>query len=167
MIIEVVPTIISCLGKKKKKGKDKPSDSERKTVKGEQNILNEPESNNNEDFNKNGMIKKRSEIKIGNLSNSGESSMLSKKPEDSTKPPPGFTIKPPPGLNPAAFPGLGVANDLTFTSSSGQSYSITPSIKYHPPLNFQSRNQNLVKKVMSILDSDTIKVSELYALQPI
>nr|CAH7752065.1 unnamed protein product [Callosobruchus chinensis] len=151
-------------GKKKKKGKDKPSDTERKTVKGEQNTSNEPESNNNDDFNKNGMIKKRSEIKIGNLSNTGESSVLSNKTEDSTKPPPGFTMKPPPGLNPAAFPGLeGVANDLTFTSSSGQSYSITPSIKYHPPLNFQSRNQNLVKKVMSILDSDTIKEFKTYS----
>ncbi|VEN64205.1 unnamed protein product, partial [Callosobruchus maculatus] len=133
--------------KKKKKRQRQTFGHGKKSVKGEQNASNEPESNNNEDLNKNGMIKKRSEIKIGNLSNTGESSVLSNKPEESTKPPPGFTIKPPPGLNPAAFPGLeGVANDLTFTSSSGQSYSITPSIKYHPPLNFQSRNQNLVRK---------------------
>ncbi|CAH1986358.1 unnamed protein product [Acanthoscelides obtectus] len=147
-------------GKKKKKSKDKPLDTEKK--KGEQNSANE--SNNNEDIIKNGMIKKRSEIKIGNLRNTGESSVVSNRSEESTKPPPGFTIKPPPGLSPASFPSLGgVANDLTFTSSSGQSYSITPSIKYHPPVNFHARNQNLIKKVMSILNSDTIKEFKTYS----
>lgn len=82
----------------------------------------------------------------------------------STKPPPGFNVKPPPGLSPSTFPSLNsIANDLTFTSSSGQSYSITPRITYHPPNSFQARNHKLIQKVMQILNKDTIKEFKTYS----
>uniref|UniRef100_A0A1B6CPU3 RING-type E3 ubiquitin transferase n=1 Tax=Clastoptera arizonana TaxID=38151 RepID=A0A1B6CPU3_9HEMI len=81
------------------------------------------------------------------------------------KPPPGFEsttscATPPPGfsitVNSVARPP---SNGLTFTSSSGQSYPITPdsnmqSSKYRtflPPTNFSKRNFDLVDKVMAVL----------------
>lgn len=114
--------------------------------------------NNNEVNSKNGLVKKRSELKIGTLTNSGESSNISSDFPPlggEMKPPPGFNVKPPPGFSPSAFPSLGVANDLTFTSSSGQSYAITPStVSYRPPNNFQARNQNLIKRFMAVLNNN-------------
>ncbi|CAG9860455.1 unnamed protein product [Phyllotreta striolata] len=78
-------------------------------------------------------------------------------------PPPGFSVKPPPGLNPTEYPTLGVASDFTFTSSSGQSYSIMPVSSYHQPANFQSRNQNLIQQLMTVLDNDSIKEFKAYS----
>ncbi|KAJ8916113.1 hypothetical protein NQ315_004480, partial [Exocentrus adspersus] len=124
--------------------------------------------NNNESDSQNGLIKKRSELKIGTLTNSGESNTISSSDFPvlgETKPPPGFNVKPPPGFTPGSFPTLGVANDLTFTSSSGQSYAITPSSStYRPPNNFQSRNQNLIKSFMSVLkNNEAIKEFKNYS----
>ncbi|XP_066259640.1 E3 ubiquitin-protein ligase ZNF598 [Euwallacea similis] len=127
-------------------------------------------NDNEEQANKNGISKKRSELKIGTLSNNKEASMLS---DDfpalgGAKPPPGFSgktltpiVKPPPGFNSSEFPSLGVSNDLTFTSSSGQSYAIIPTevqSSYKQPYNFQSRNQNLIRRIMDVLNnSDSIR----------
>lgn len=125
----------------------------------------------------NGLVKKRSELHVGTLCNSDELSLSDQKdfPKlGETKPPPGFTVKPPPGLqplgcleptsfSPASFPTLGGA-DLTFTTSRGKSYSITPNNSYHPPNNFQARNQNLIKRMMEILNNnDVIKEFKTYS----
>lgn len=115
--------------------------------------------------NVNGLVKKRSELHVGTLCNPEESLLGDQKdfPKlGETKPPPGFTVKPPPGLqplalepssfSPASFPTLGGA-DLTFTTSRGQSYSITPNNSYHPPNNFHARNQHLITRLMGILNN--------------
>ncbi|EFA07884.1 E3 ubiquitin-protein ligase ZNF598 [Tribolium castaneum] len=104
-----------------------------------------------DETNKNGIVKKRSELNIG---------ALSLEPS----PPPGFPAKPPPGFNVTnqSFPSLGASNDLTFTSSSGQSYSIKPT-NYHQPANFGARNQNLIKRAMNVLDGDTIQEFKSYS----
>lgn len=131
--------------------------------------------------NVNGLVKKRSELNVGTLSNPDEPLLSDSKdlPKlGETKPPPGFNVKPPPGLqppatqppglqspsfSPASFPIFGGA-DLTFTTSRGQSYSITPNNTYHPPNNFQSRNQNLIKRLMDILNNnDVIKEFKTYS----
>ncbi|KAJ8928356.1 hypothetical protein NQ314_019087 [Rhamnusium bicolor] len=134
--------------------------SKRYDVKTINNATSSDSANNNENNLRNGLIKKRSELQIGTLTNTGESSNISSDfpALGETKPPPGFNVKPPPGFTPASFPSLGVSNDLTFTSSSGQSYAITPSNNYHQPSNFQSRNQNLIKRFMAVLhNNDAIK----------
>ncbi|XP_044272697.1 E3 ubiquitin-protein ligase ZNF598 [Tribolium madens] len=117
----------------------------------------EEEKNKNEENkekSKNGIVKKRSELNIGALSLD----------EARPTPPPGFSVKPPPGFNVSNqnFPSLGASNDLTFTSSSGQSYSIKPT-NYHQPANFVARNQNLIKRAMNVLDGDTIKEFKSYS----
>lgn len=91
----------------------------------------------------NTLVKRTSTLNIGTLG------------QPSGKPlsgPPGFTSKPPPGF------GF-TSNDLTFTSSSGQSYSILPTEtgkhnprhSYYQPLNFQNRNIALIKRCISVL----------------
>lgn len=121
--------------------------------------------NNNENNEKNGFVKKRSELKIGTLTNPGESTSIDFPALGEMKPPPGFSVKPPPGFTPGSFPSLGVSNDLTFTSSSGQSYAITPTTaSYRSPSNFQARNQNLIKRFMSVLnDNEAIKEFKNYS----
>ncbi|XP_060523372.1 E3 ubiquitin-protein ligase ZNF598-like isoform X2 [Cylas formicarius] len=110
--------------------------------------------------NQNEITMKRSELKIGALSNS--ENIIESAPF-SAKPPPGFNVKatpPPPGFNNFNFPILGTTNDLTFTSSSGQSYSIMPTNTnvYKQPQSFQRRNQDLIKKFLAVLqDSEAIK----------
>lgn len=95
----------------------------------------------------------------------------------SSAPPPGFggttnscsTTAPPPGfsvtLNSVARPQ---SNGLTFTSSSGQSYSILPgrsgnSYKFVPPQDFSHRNQALVTRVKKML-GDAQSVDEFCQL---
>ncbi|XP_050302128.1 E3 ubiquitin-protein ligase ZNF598 isoform X2 [Anthonomus grandis grandis] len=141
--------------KKSKKKKDKTI-AETKTEEPTKNEIKE-------DNNKNGMTKKRSELKIGSLINSNNNNDFPSL--GGTKPPPGFTskpasVKPPPGFNNSSFPPLSFSNDLTFTNSSGQSYAISPtsSHAYKQPLNFQNRNQNLIKSFMEVLNNnDSIK----------
>lgn len=82
---------------------------------------------------KNGVVKKRSELKIDSLQVNGN---------DFPTLPPGFSTQPPPGF---------AANDLTFTSSSGQRYSIVPQHQFVAPTDFTRRNRTLVEKFMSAL----------------
>ncbi|XP_063224206.1 E3 ubiquitin-protein ligase ZNF598 [Bacillus rossius redtenbacheri] len=74
-------------------------------------------------------------------------------------PPPGFSVK----LNSVARPQ---ANRLTFTSSSGRSYPISsqglvagagPPCAYHPPQNFEHRNEVLMIRVMNSLHSYSLE----------
>lgn len=95
----------------------------------------------------NGVVQKRSELKIDslqisevNLSNGNEFPTLGNR-----KLPPGISTQPPPGF---------AANDLTFTSSSGQSYSILPTNQFIPPPNFDQRNRILIQKFMSSINSN-------------
>ncbi|CAG9824565.1 unnamed protein product [Phaedon cochleariae] len=158
---------------KKKKSKNPESENSKPTTSKPEkpcviksNPTNQANSVNNTETNsKNGLVKKRSELKIGTLSNTGDTDILSGDFPSlgDTKPPPGFNVKPPPGLTPAAFPSLGVANDLTFTSSSGQSYSIMPCNNYSQPNNFHIRNQNLIKRFMKILNGDAIREFKTYS----
>lgn len=100
------------------------------------------------------IVKKRSELKIGSLSLG----------ENTSNAPPGFPKKPPPGFtnfNNQNFPSL--SNDLTFTSSSGQSYSINQ-FNYHQPSNFAVRNQNLIKKAVGILSKETMNEFKSYSM---
>lgn len=121
---------------------------------------------NNKNNENNVYTKKRSELKIGTLINSN----------NVVKPPPGFSgttqsssstssLKPPPGFSsstPQDFPSISSSpNDLTFTNSSGQSYTITPNKNvYISPANFQQRNQNLIKQMMKMLNNNDQVVSE-------
>lgn len=107
----------------------------------------------------NGITKKRSELNIGALE-------VNELPGTSTtsKPPPGFNVKPPPGFSSFIVPNSTLPNDLTFTSSSGQSYSIVPSQQFYPPPNFKSRNQLLIEKFKAVLrDSDAIQQFKVYS----
>lgn len=110
----------------------------------------------------NGVVKKRSELNIEPLEVLDELDFPSL---DQRKPPPGFSLKPPPGLH--NFNAIASnkqssranidlkaptsPNDLTFTTSSGQCYSILP--QYHHPPNFAARNRNLIASFMTVLKS--------------
>ena len=116
--------------------------------------------------------RKRSEIKINSLNstNNNNFNALEDFPAlgSSTSKPPGFS-NPPPGFSTAAPPpGFFVKlnnvkrlqndNGLTFTNSSGESYSIVPDndkqskyYAYISPPDFQKRNQGLVAKVSEVL----------------
>ncbi|KAK9883026.1 hypothetical protein WA026_001238 [Henosepilachna vigintioctopunctata] len=85
------------------------------------------------------------------------------------KPPPGFNVPPPPGFENHIneFPCLGLPNDLTFTTSSGQSYAITTKVNnYRQPDNFSSRNQNIIKRLSMVSTNDSVndfkKRSEMF-----
>lgn len=97
----------------------------------------------------NGLVKKRSELKIGNLEGGDSPSA------DGTNlgAPPGFPTRPPPGF---AQRNSALANDLTFTNSTGKSYSIRPSTKYIQPENFAKRNRDLIEKCMAVLDNGDV-----------
>ncbi|KAL1495013.1 hypothetical protein ABEB36_010503 [Hypothenemus hampei] len=127
---------------------------------------NRPDLNHNEiTVMKNGFTKKRSELKIDNLIGNESPSV-----ESATKPPPGFSnmgpIKPPPGFNNSSNCSLNICNDLTFTTSRGQSFAISPSNgqpTYKAPQNLQIRNQNLIKRLKEILNDDE-KIIEFKSL---
>lgn len=95
---------------------------------------------------------------------------LGRRPPGLSSPPPGFTAPvmaaantshPPPGF-------LNKSNGLTFTNSSGESYTIVPdevdqqpqqkqqqrSYSYLPPPNFQYRNKNLIAEFNDWFKSD-------------
>lgn len=144
------------------------------------NNLNNNNNKGNTNKNLNGLVKKRSELNVGTLCSPDAHENISNDFAnlEITKPPPGFSVKPspglqppglqstnskPPGFSPASFPSLGNTH-LTFTTSTGQSYSITPSNSYHLPTNFQSRNQNLIKRLMDVLNNnDVIKEFKTYS----
>lgn len=109
-------------------------------------FINNPNNKNiivNNKTQQNGVVKKRSELKIDSLLLTENGAKNNNDfPPLGTKLPPGISTHPPPGF---------AANDLTFTSSSGQSYSILPSHQFVPPLNFAQRNRVLIEKFMQAL----------------
>uniref|UniRef100_A0A0C9RXQ2 RING-type E3 ubiquitin transferase n=1 Tax=Fopius arisanus TaxID=64838 RepID=A0A0C9RXQ2_9HYME len=121
-------------------------------------------------------LRKRSELKIDSLNNTNnvrrtaeEFPALSRSSKTTPNPPPGFSTGPPPP------PGFAVKlnsteqsradNGLTFTNSSGESFSIFPdssdkSWTYVPPLDFPRRNKNLVAKIGEVLESQKESMEE-------
>ena len=120
----------------------------------------------------NGVQRKRTELKIDSLNSTNRNVRHSEefpalggsssKPPGFTNPPPGFgtTTPPPPGfcIKFNSMDKLSSSNGLTFTNSSGESYSILPddskhesAYNYVPPLEFQKRNKCLVAKVNEVL----------------
>lgn len=107
---------------------------------------------NESDLNKNGIVKKISQLQIDTLSQPKENGLAEDFPAlNNKKPPPGFNVKPPPGFN-NCNSNLLPNNDLTFTNSSGQSYSILPAHHhdYHMPPNFEMRNKKLIDSFMNL-----------------
>lgn len=120
--------------------------------------------------------RKRSELKIDSLNSTNNNSFnnsdfpslssASSKPPGFTNPPPGFSSTvPPPGFFVKLNNVKRLQNDngLTFTNSSGESYSIIPDNdcqnKNYPfitPPDFQMRNRNLVDKVNQVLEQELI-----------
>lgn len=119
----------------------------------------------------NAVQRKRSELKIDSLKSTNSDGVnfedfpalgpAPTRPPGFTDPPPGFrtTPLPPPGffvtVNSVQRPQ---SNGLTFTNSSGQSYSILPNndkqdkvYEYVSPPDFSKRNKNLVAKVSEAL----------------
>lgn len=157
---------------KNKKKKSKSTNNEKTTSALSNNAEKskpEKKSNNSEDVPnnsetlQNGLVKKRSELKINSLEPTNSQSVV--KPDDFPalgvkNPPPGFSVKPPPGfnnVNPISMLNSNcVSNDMTFTNSTGRSYSIRPITKYHQPENFSRRNRDLIEKFMSILNSNDV-----------
>lgn len=135
---------------KKNKKKNGGDGDNMKSDQSKENLTKEVQENKE----KNGIVKKRSEV-----------SLTLK--ESAAKPPPGFPAKPPPpgfsNFNPQNFPSLGTSNDLTFTSSSGKSYSIKPT-NYHQPTNFSTRNQNLIRRSMCVL-KDSVTEFKTYSAE--
>lgn len=89
---------------------------------------------------------------------------MGRRPPGLGSPPPGFTApvlsstntnQPPPGF-------LSKSNGLTFTNSSGESYTIVPEVTEQPqrsysylqPPNFQYRNKNLIAEFNDWFKSD-------------
>ena len=123
--------------------------------------------------------RKRSELKIDSLNSSNNNNLhdsenfpalgsSSSKPPGFSNPPPGFsTAVPPPGFFVKLNNVQRLQNDngLTFTNSSGESYSIVPHndkqskfYAYISPPDFQLRNQNLFAKVGEALgDQESIE----------
>lgn len=94
------------------------------------------------DLHQNGLVKKRSELKIANLDAAVAAAAVTA--------PPGFPARPPPGF---AERNSALANDLTFTNSTGRTYSIRPITKYIQPENFAKRNRDLIEKCMAVLNN--------------
>lgn len=149
--------------KKNKNSNDNYASSSNDTDFNEININNTPNGFANG-------LRKRSEIKINSLEISEQSTkdevVGDFPPLGKSKPPPGIHVKPPPGFqnfNAVAKRQSSSANinlktvspnDLTFTNSSGQCYSILPSKQYHHPPNVSMRNKNLIENFITILNSN-------------
>ncbi|XP_071644247.1 E3 ubiquitin-protein ligase ZNF598 [Temnothorax longispinosus] len=123
--------------------------------------------------------RKRSELKIDSLNTTNNNihrtedfpalGSTSSRPPGFTNPPPGFASPtlPPPGFSIKynSLDGLHGGNGLTFTNSSGESYSILPDNSnkheahdYVSPPDFQKRNTCLVAKLNAVLvDQDKIE----------
>ncbi|XP_045476848.1 E3 ubiquitin-protein ligase ZNF598 [Harmonia axyridis] len=90
-------------------------------------------------------------------SDSGSSSDSGKQVK---KPPPGFKLPPPPGFENrfSDFPSLALPNDLTFTTSLGESYSIVSKPNnYKQPPNAVVRNQNIVKRLRMVSGEEVMQ----------
>ncbi|KAI4455961.1 zinc finger protein [Holotrichia oblita] len=152
--------------KKKHKSTDKTSSHHEN---GENEFNNKDKIQNldnlESDLSKNGIVKKISQLQIDTFNHQHKENGL---PEDfpvlgDKKPPPGFNVKPPPGFDNCN--ALLPSNDLTFTNSSGQSYSILPtSYEYHLPPNFEIRNKKLIDSLMNLGNKDDeIREFKLYS----
>lgn len=134
--------------KKKSKNTNNSENEKQETLKTKEDVSKiDKDVNKNDTKLLNGVIKKRTELKIDslqiadtNLANGNDFPALG-----SNKLPPGISMQPPPGF---------AANNLTFTSSSGQSYSILPTHHFISPPNFMQRNKALIDKFMSCLKSN-------------
>lgn len=84
-------------------------------------------------------------------------------------PPPGFNRPPPPpGFlgSERDFPSLGIqqrVSDVTFTTSNGQSYSISPCNDYKPPSNFSFRNQNIFKRLLMVCSPEGLSEFKIFS----
>ncbi|XP_029035459.1 E3 ubiquitin-protein ligase ZNF598 [Osmia bicornis bicornis] len=145
----------------------------KKDKKKHKNVDNETVVNTDTDNNtSNGVQRKRTELKIDSLNSTNRNvrhleefpalSGSSSKPPGFTNPPPGFgtTTPPPPGfcIKYNSMDKLNSSNGLTFTNSSGESYSILPdnskhnsAYNYVPPPDFHKRNKCLVANVNEVL----------------
>ncbi|XP_044759445.1 E3 ubiquitin-protein ligase ZNF598 [Coccinella septempunctata] len=132
--------------KKKKKAKSAQDNQEQENKR--TNSKNEVSEN-----------RENSEVRLnGDASSDSGSSSDSQK--EVKKPPPGFKLPPPPGFGNrfSDFPSLGVPNDLTFTTSSGQSFSIVSKPNnYKQPMNAVVRNQNIVKKLRMVSGEEVVQ----------
>lgn len=148
--------------KDKKKSKNISSDSSSAALSTNGATANISTGNSHQ----NTIQRKRSELKIDSLNSTNNGTNFDDFPALGSAPsrPPGFT-EPPPGFGTAPPPPPGFfvtlnsvqrpqSNGLTFTNSSGQSYSILPnndkreqSYEYVLPPDFSKRNKNLVAKV--------------------
>ncbi|XP_017887495.1 E3 ubiquitin-protein ligase ZNF598 isoform X2 [Ceratina calcarata] len=152
--------------------KETEQQSNKKEKKKHKNVDNEATVNTYHiDNASNGVQRKRTELKIDSLNSNRNVRQLeefpalsgsSSKPPGFTNPPPGFgtTTPPPPGfcIKYDNMDKLNNSNGLTFTNSSGESYSILPNNSKHsdaynyvPPSEFQKRNKSLVAKVNEVL----------------
>ncbi|KAF5290869.1 hypothetical protein FQR65_LT11508 [Abscondita terminalis] len=124
-----------------------------------QSARDEPKSN----IQQNGITKKRSELNMEVSEPLVHTGLVEGAPSVS-RPPPGFSLKPPPGFHRFPLSNNALPNDLTFTSSSGQSYSIIPRQQFFHPPNFKIRNQILIEKFMAVLkNSDEIQQFKVYS----
>lgn len=154
---------------KNKKKKSKTTNGNEKTSSASiiDNNNSESQTNNVESNLTNGTVKKRSELKINTLKNDESDPVV--KTDDfpalgAKNPPPGFGVKPPPGFNNFSVSKSNAinanhvvsSNDLTFTNSTGRSYSIRPITNYHQPEKFAQRNRDLIERFMSILNNNEV-----------
>ncbi|XP_034106125.1 E3 ubiquitin-protein ligase ZNF598 [Drosophila albomicans] len=135
--------------KKDKKSKEKKSNQENNQPK----VNKQKEKNNNNNNNNNNNEKQSQQQQLANVNSNGNLSMP-------TRAPPGLSIggdnpvKPPPGFmsNVTLNSVAKLPNNLTFTSSSGENYSIVPSsCSYSDPPDTANRNQNLVDQLRDVL----------------
>lgn len=134
---------------KTKSKKKKAKGNEKQTTSASANDLERKSDDSEGEKLQNGLIKKRSELKIGNLE-SPEPDQPNPADFPALPAPPGFPARPPPGF---AQQNTTIPNDLTFTNSTGRTYSIRPITKYIQPENFAKRNRDLVEKCMTVLNN--------------
>nr|XP_022914031.1 E3 ubiquitin-protein ligase ZNF598 [Onthophagus taurus]XP_022914032.1 E3 ubiquitin-protein ligase ZNF598 [Onthophagus taurus] len=97
------------------------------------------------------LTKKVSELKINELKND----LINNKDQNSDdNAPPGFSgkkLKPPPGFE--SYQNL-LPSEMTFTNSTGQSFSIPTKSRYKPPKNFEMRNESLIKNLNEVINNN-------------
>ncbi|XP_034477470.1 E3 ubiquitin-protein ligase ZNF598 [Drosophila innubila] len=126
--------------KKDKKSKEKKENN---------NQENQPKANKQKEKNNNNNNNDNDKQLPANANNTnGNQSTTTRTPPGLIKPPPGFMSNV--TLNSVAK----LPNNLTFTSSSGENYSIVPSsFSYTDPPDTANRNQNLVDQLREVLKS--------------
>lgn len=158
-------------GKKDKKKNKSNADNSSSSMTSVNTELAGDDGDSGGDASANGVQRKRSELKINSLNTTNNNihkvedfpalgSSNSSKLASFASPPPGFGSPmppPPPGFSIKynSLERLHGSNGLTFTNSSGESYSILPpddtSHAYVPPPDFQRRNTCLVARLNEVL----------------